>query len=76
MPTKNPRVYATFASKDEYARVRKFLQKEFKSVNMGLRYALNDLLRRYEQEPLEELQWGGQLKGKPHPARKRTPKKR
>lgn len=63
MPTKNPRINATFADKEEYDRVTKFLRREYKSINQGMRAALDALLRKHGEEPLKELEWGGNRTG-------------
>jgi hypothetical protein len=63
MPTKNPRIQMTFADKEDYARISRLLLKEYKSVNEGLREALNAWLRSRGEEPLKELEWGGNRTG-------------
>src|SRR5499433_2760318 len=59
MTTKKSRDKITWASEEERARVAEFLTQHHGSIGGGLRAALNLLLKKHKQPPLEELRWGG-----------------
>jgi hypothetical protein len=63
MPTKKPRLTLVIHDRDDYARISKLMLKEYKSVNEGLRAALNSWLKSRGEEPLKELEWGGNRTG-------------
>lgn len=63
MPTKKPRLTLVIHDRDDYARISRLLLKEYKSVNEGMREALNAWLRSRGEEPLKELEWGGNRTG-------------
>ncbi len=59
MPTTKPRLSLVIHDKDDYARISKLILLEHKSVNEGLREILNAWLRARGEEPLKDLEWGG-----------------
>jgi hypothetical protein len=59
MATKKSRDKITWASEEERARVVEVLTRHHGSIGGGLRAALDLLLKKYKQPPLEELKWGG-----------------
>ena len=63
MPTKKPKFTFPVHDKDDYERVANLLRKEYKSLNEGLRDLLNAWLRKRGEEPLKELEWGGNRTG-------------
>lgn len=63
MPTKKPQFIFPVADKEDYDRVSALFQKEFGTINGGMRAAVNAMLKRYGQPPLKELEWGGNRTG-------------
>lgn len=63
MPTKKPRLSLVIHDREDYARITKLMLKEYRSVNEGLREALNAWLRSRGEDPLKELEWGGNRTG-------------